>query len=234
MLRQAFGLRSADEIAVIHNAPRSAPAHRPASVATADAEARAAARAALGLNGQGPVVVTVGRLAREKGHDVLIAAAGRLAGEWPGSQVVIAGEGDGRDELQELIGESGLSERVHLVGQVQDVDGLLRAADVFAFPSRREGTPFALLEAMRSSVPVVTTDFGGAEEIVESGENGIVVSQDDPPALADAIRGLLRDPAQARMLAERGREQAGRFSEPEMIRQTLELLTAAADRGARA
>jgi glycosyltransferase involved in cell wall biosynthesis len=123
---------------------------------------------------------------------------------------------------------------VRLAGQVQDVAGLLRAADVFAFPSRREGAPFALLEAMRSSVPVVTTDFGGADEIVDSGENGIVVPQDDPRALAEAIGGLLRDPARAHALAERGRERAAQFSEPEMMRQTLELLSATADRNVRA
>ena len=192
--------------------------------------ARGEARAALGVNGDGPVLVTVGRLAHEKGHDVLIAAASRLAGEWPSAQVLIAGEGEGRDGLQQLIDQAGLSERVRLVGQVQDVDGLLRAADVFAFPSRREGTPFALLEAMSATVPVVAADFGGADEIVDSGENGIVVPRDDPVALAEAINGLLRDPARARALAERGRERAAQFSEPVMIRSTLALLRAVAGR----
>jgi glycosyltransferase involved in cell wall biosynthesis len=230
MLMHAFGLNRSDELTVIHNAPRSVPPDRSARLVDRDPVARGEARAALGLDGDGPVIVTVGRLAHEKGHDVLVASAARLTAEWPGVQVFIAGDGDGRHALQMLIDEAGLSQHVRLVGQVQDVDGLLRAADVFAFPSRREGTPFALLEAMSAGVPVVAADFGGADEIVDSGENGMVVGQDDPVALAAAIGDLLRDPAQAQALAERGRERAAQFSEPHMIRSTLALLRAAAGR----
>jgi glycosyltransferase involved in cell wall biosynthesis len=232
MLKRAFGLRASDEITVIHNAPRAASAdpdaHDPG--VQPGARGRAEARAALGLQSDGPVIVSVGRLAYEKGHDVLVAAAARLAGEWPGLRVLIAGDGEGRDGLQQLIDDAGLSASVRLLGQVQDVDQLLRAADVFAFPSRREGTPFALLEAMRTTVPVVTADFGGADEIVDSGDNGIVVRQDDPVALATAIGDLLRDPERAQALGGRGRERAAQFSEPVMVRSTLALLGAAADR----
>ena len=233
MLRQAFGLRASDEITVIHNAPRAADnGHHPASE-RAPAQ-RAEARAALGLETEGPVIVTVGRLAAEKGHDVLIDAAERLAGDWPGLRVLIAGEGAGHDKLQQRIDEARLGDCVRLLGQVQDVAHLLRAADVFAFPSRREGTPFALLEAMARGVPVVAARFGGADEIVVSGENGLLVAQDDPAGLADAIAGLLRDAAHAQELAERGRERAAQFSEPAMIGSTLAVIGAAAGGEARA
>ena len=177
------------------------------------------------------MIVAVGRLAQEKGHDLLIAAAEQLAVEWPGVRVLIAGDGAGRDALQQMIDETGLTDRIRLLGQVQDVGPLLRAADAFAFPSRREGIPFALLEAMSNTVPAVVANFGGADEIISSGENGLMVGQDDPAALAEAIAGLLRDPTRARMLAERGRERAAQFSEPVMIRSTLALLDATANGG---
>lgn len=229
MLRKAFGLRPSDEITVIHNAPQPAAERPDPGLADAgDAADRAQARAVLGLDRDGPVIVTVGRLAHEKGHDVLVKAAALLVTDWPGLRVLIAGEGAGRESLQRSIDDAGLVERVQLLGQVHDVGELLRAADVFAFPSRREGTPFALLEAMSQGLPVVAARFGGADEIVDSGESGILVRQDDPEALRDAIAGLLRDPGRARSLAEYGRERARRFSEPAMIDATLELIAAAA------
>jgi glycosyltransferase involved in cell wall biosynthesis len=238
MLKRSFGLRASDEITVIHNAPRAAsPGDNGRPAAPLDAGRRAAerdaARAALGCDAEAPVIVTVGRLAAEKGHDVLIDAAQRLASDWPGLRVLIAGDGAGRDALQQRIDVARLGDRVRLLGQVQDVAGLLAAADVFAFPSRREGTPFALLEAMSRGVPVVAARFGGADEIVDAGENGLLVAQDDPVGLAEAIAGLLRDPARARALAERGRERAAQFSEPVMIDATLDVIGAAARREAR-
>jgi glycosyltransferase involved in cell wall biosynthesis len=227
MLRKAFALCPSDEITVIRNAPR--PAER-AGLGIADARRaaeRARARGVLGLDPDGPVIVAVGRLALEKGHDVLVKAAADLVADWPGLRVLIAGEGAGREGLQRSIDDAGLIERVQLLGHVHDVGGLLCAADVFAFPSRREGTPFALLEAMGWGLPVVVARFGGADEIVDSGESGILVQQDDPDALRDAIAALLRDPPRARSLAEHGRERARQFSEPAMVDATLELIGAA-------
>ena len=158
MLKRAFGLRQSEELTVIHNAPRS-PQADPGDSARDDPAVRGDARAALGVNGNGPTIVSVGRLSYEKGHDVLIEAAARLVEDWPDVHVLIAGDGEGRKDLQQLIDDADLSARVRLLGQVQDVDRLLRAADVFAFPSRREGTPFSLLEAMRTTLPVVAADF---------------------------------------------------------------------------
>ena len=232
MLRKAFGLRPSDEITLIRNGPRPA-AERPgrgiADAGRVAERARARAVLGLGLDRDGPVIVTVGRLAPEKGHDVLVKAAAHLVADWPSLRVLIAGEGPGRESLQRSIDDAGLVERVQLLGQVHDVGQVLCAADVFAFPSRREGTPFALLEAMSRGLPVVAARFGGADEIVDSGESGLLVGQDDPEGLKDALAGLLRDPARARSLAEYGRERARQFSEPAMIEATLELIGAAAE-----
>lgn len=230
MLRRAFGLRPADEITVIHNAPRPAIelADQPVAGSRSAAE-REHARVALGLDGE-PVIATVGRLAHEKGHDVLVQAAARLVADWPRLRVLIAGEGTGREPLERMIDDAGLGECVRLLGQLDDVGQLLCAADVFAFPSRREGTPFALLEAMSRGLPVVAARFGGADEIIDSPDSGILVGQDDPQALTDAIGSLLRDPARAQSLSERGRERARQFSEPVMIESTLGLMDAAAGR----
>jgi glycosyltransferase involved in cell wall biosynthesis len=229
MLRQTFGLRPADDITIIHNAPSAGPIGADASPAESGGTPRDDARVALGVDQGAPLVVSVGRLTHEKGHDVLVAAAAHLVKEWPRVQVLIAGEGAGREQLQDLIDQAALGEHVRLIGQIEDVQGLLRAADVFAFPSRREGAPLALLEAMSAGVPVVASDFGGVEEIVQSGETGLVVRREDTRALAEGIAELIRDPERARDLAEGARQRVAAFSEPVMLDSTLSLLAAAAD-----
>jgi glycosyltransferase involved in cell wall biosynthesis len=143
--------------------------------------------------------------------------------------MLIAGSGELRTPLEDAIAAGGLEQHVRLVGQVGDIGSLLCAADVFAFPSRREGTPFAMLEAMSLGLPVVATRFGGADEIIESDVNGVLVPMDDPARLAAALEATLRDPVRAHAIGERARLALGRFSEEEMLTQTLELLARAAN-----
>jgi len=223
MLAQAFELPDRVGIPVIHNAPSGLPGDL---TLTQDE-----ARRQHGLAVDAQVVVCVGRLSHEKGHDTLIAAASRLCGRLPRLRVLIAGSGELRPELERAIVAGGLEEHVRLIGQVERIGSLLRAADVFAFPSRMEGTPFAMLEAMSLGLPVVATRFGGADEIVEPNSSGILVPMDDDEALATAIEAVLEDPDLARSIGQRARSTVERFSENVMVSRTLELLeTAAAGR----
>lgn len=222
MLAQAFEL-DPSPIPVIHNAPR----HR----SNGASSGRMQARLALGLAPEDQVVVSVGRLSQEKGHDVLLAAAGQLAPRLPALRVLIAGSGQAREELQRTITAEGLQRQVRLLGQLDDVATLLSAGDVFAFPSRREGTPFAMLEAMSGGLPVVATRFGGAEEIIEPGANGLLVPIDAPEELALALETVLADPVRARAIGELARRSVTRFSETEMVNHTLNVLQAAARGG---
>lgn len=222
MLADAFSL-DADRIPVIYNAPR----RRTNGASLRSAEARPA----LGLQPEDHVVASVGRLSQEKGHDLLLAAVHELAPRVPRLRVLIAGTGPARAGLEQTVAEQGLERHVRLVGQIDDVDLLLSATDVFAFPSRREGTPFAMLEAMSSGLPVVATRFGGADEIIDSGTNGLLVPLDSAAELAQALAAMLSDPASARAMGARGRATAARFSEEAMITRTLELLDATARGG---
>lgn len=142
----------------------------------------------------GPLVFA-GRLSHEKGVDVLLEALGRV----PGAELVVAGEGDRRPEL-ELQARRVAPGRVRFVGRLPKpaVIALVREASALVLPSRwYENQPMSILEAYSCGVPVVTSDLGGMAELVEHGRTGWVVPPDDPEALAQQLGELLADPQAA-------------------------------------
>jgi glycosyltransferase involved in cell wall biosynthesis len=172
------------------------------------------ARASIGLPWPDPLLVAVGNLYAVKDHANLLRAAATL----PDVHVAIAGRGDQEAPLRRLADELGISPRVHLLGLRQDVDRVLLAADVFVQPSRSEGLPLAVLEAMAAALPVVATNVGGVGEAVVDGETGILVPPGDSPALAAAARAVLAMPDRGAGLGQFGRKRAIRdFSVREMV-----------------
>ena len=151
-----------------------------------------------------PVVGTIGRLIEQKGLDVFIAAAARVAARRLDVIFQIAGEGLLREALQQQIAELGLSERIHLLGSRSDVPDVLAQFSVFVSSSRWEGMPYALLEALAARRPVVATRVLGSEELIQHEVNGLLVSPEDPIGLSEAIERLLADRGLAHTLAEAG------------------------------
>ncbi len=126
-----------------------------------------------------------------------MGALGRAAD--PGLHVVLAGEGPDRDALRARAESLGIADRVHLLGQRSDVAAVLAAGDLFVLSSRSEGMSVAMLEAVTARRPVISTDVGGAWDVLAPREGrpaaGWIVPRDDEPALAAALRevaGLLR------------------------------------------
>ncbi|MEU0741887.1 glycosyltransferase [Streptomyces sp. NPDC006134] len=148
-----------------------------------------------------PLVVCVGRLCRQKGQDVLIAAWDRIAEQVPGARLVLVGDGPDRARLRALAPAS-----VRFAGAVADAAGWYRAADVVVLPSRWEGMALAPLEAMACGTPVVVTDVDGARELLPPAlAPHCLVPSEDPAALAGAVAALLLDPALRASAARRGR-----------------------------
>jgi len=140
-----------------------------------------------------PVVASVGRLYREKGYDVLIRAFAAVAAEFPEWTLAIVGEGPQRGELVDLAHALGVAERLALRGWMPRPEDALADAAIFVKSSRYEGFPNALLEAMGSGLPVISTTCGGSEELVEAGVTGLLVAPDDVAATAAALRALMSD-----------------------------------------
>jgi glycosyltransferase involved in cell wall biosynthesis len=157
-----------------------------------------------GRDWMSPRLFSAGRIVHQKGLDLAMRALGglnELNWEWH-----IAGDGPQMPALQSLAKELGIGDRVHFLGW-QSREELMKCygqANIFLFPSRHEGMPNALLEAMASGLPVVASCISGNEELVVDGETGYLVPSEDVEALQTALKQLLSDPAL--------REQMGRAS----------------------
>jgi len=171
------------------------------------ADRRGELRTQLGARANDVVVLSAGRLAREKGTETLIRAAAAI--DDPHVLVAIAGEGPERQTLSRLAAELGV--RLRLPGEL-DPDSLFDAyvaADVFALLSRRESWGVVVNEAAASSLPLLLTDqVGAARDLLREGENGVLVSAGDVAAAAEGLRRLAADPELRRRFGERSRELA--------------------------
>lgn len=150
----------------------------------------------------GRLVGAIGRIERQKGFDVLIRALSDLED----ASLILVGDGSERPALEALARSVGVADRVVWVGWNEDARSYLTSWDVFVLPSRFEGFPLALLEAMLARSAVVATDVGSVAEAVLDGETGLLVPPDDPNALERAIERLLADAALRRRLGEQGRQ----------------------------
>ena len=159
------------------------------------------------------IVTTVANLRPGKGHDVLLKAAARVVRRVPDVRFHIIGDGARRAELERQAAALRVSAQVRFFGHRQDVPELLRASDVFAFPSLMEASPNAVLEAMAAGLPIAATRAGGIPEVIEHGRTGLLVPPGDERALSAAILRLIERPALASRLAEGARASAAaRFS----------------------
>lgn len=158
---------------------------------------RAAARKRLGIEEGRPVWLNVGRLSAEKGQDQLLHALAESRRDGgSAAQLLIAGEGPGRQRLEALARQLELGpESVRLLGFQNDVRPLYAAADVFVLPSHSEGSPNVLLEAMDAGVPIVATRVGGVPEMVTSEKDALLVNDFDVTGMAKAVVRVLGDRA---------------------------------------
>lgn len=174
---------------------------------------RDSVRSDLGMADETLLVGTVGRLVKPKALHVLIEAAARLLGTIPETRLLIVGEGPLRGELERHASGLGIGKQVFFAGARSDIPAVLAAMDVFVLSSQREGLPVALLEAMAAGKPIVATRVGGIPEAVTDRREALLVSPDDPNALAAGIGELARRPDLAAALGRRAAEKAaGEFS----------------------
>ncbi len=173
---------------------------------------------------QAPRIVFVGRLAESKGLETLIGALPRVLEAFPGAELELIGDGPERAALEARVRDLRLGGSVSFSGFVADVAPRLAQADLMVSPSRIEGLPLAVLEAMAWSLPVVASDIPGHRELIRPGETGTLVPPDDPHALALGTIAALRDPQRSRSLAVQARALVRRdYSAEAMARRHIAL-----------
>jgi glycosyltransferase involved in cell wall biosynthesis len=161
------------------------------------------------------VVGSLGRLDHQKGYDVLLRALPMV----PGVRVEVVGDGPEAASLRQQARTLGVSDRFELAGWLDDPRPKLSHFDAFVLPSRFEGLPLAILEAMLAGLPVVASDVGSVAEAVVDGRTGLLVEPEDPVALAGALRRLTHDSDLRRSLGSAARAAAAeRYTSTVMAR----------------
>ncbi len=163
-----------------------------------------------GNNGRpkGPqVLLSVARLVPDKDHDTLLAAFSRLAGQHPGAELWLVGNGPRRESLEQQARDLGLAGQVKFLPATNDIRKLYHQADIFVLSSVIEALPNVIMEAMAAGLPVVATRGGGLSEAVVPEDTGFLVNPRDITGLTASLARLLDDPEAGRSLGRRGRER---------------------------
>lgn len=178
-----------------------------APFARVDEPAREAARRELALPPDAAVIATVGRLTAIKQHRLFLDTFKLVLGAHPNTVAVIAGDGELRDDLSTYAASIGVADQVRLIGWRRDLPTVYAATDVFLLTSRNEGTPVALIEAMASAVPGVSTDVGGVRDVIGGRDTGRTAPFGDATGLANEIIELLGAPDLRREMGRRARQR---------------------------
>lgn len=162
-------------------------------------------RQELGLDGK-VVIGTFSRLNADKGHTYLFRAFARLQARWPELRLLLVGEGNIRQELEDEVRARGLTNSVLFTGWRRDVMDLMGMVDIVVQPSLHEAFSQVMVEALALQKPLIFSDASGVRDVVRHRWNGMIVPQKDHEALAAAIAELLERPEAARLMGERGCE----------------------------
>lgn len=185
---------------------------------------RRESRAALGLPPEGPVIAGVGRLNPQKNFSLFLEIAAAIAPKFPEVRFLLAGEGPEESMLREKVNALGISDRVVFAGYVPDTRRVYVAADVLLMPSRFEGLPMTLLEAMAMGLPVVASKLDGIAEVIADGEEGFLVESGDAPSFVERIARLLGNSALASRFSSNARAKIeARFSVERMTSAVEEI-----------
>ncbi|MCH2179375.1 MAG: glycosyltransferase [Mariniblastus sp.] len=177
-------------------------------------------REKLGLGDTDFAIITVGRLIETKRHADLLNACAKLKASQLNFQILIAGDGPLQEALHQQATGLGLASRVHFLGTRDDVVALLRASDVFAFPSESEGLPNAVIEAALCKLPIVASDIKPVLEIVDSERSATIVPVRDVSALAAGIQFVSENPRLVeKMSAAAYQEAVAKFDLRQAINQ---------------
>jgi L-malate glycosyltransferase len=185
---------------------------------------RESARIRLGIARDAPCMGNVAAFVPEKGHELLLRAFAKLRAQFPSAVLLLLGEGPELPNLQALSRTLQLDDAAIFLPPDTEMETAFAAMDVFAFPSHEEPLGSALLAAMAHGLPVAAVARGGVPEVVEDGENGLLVKDLDPGAFAAILGRFLSQPAEAARLGKAGRETvSARFSADRMVEETLRL-----------
>jgi glycosyltransferase involved in cell wall biosynthesis len=177
-----------------------------------DAAARQTWRQKFNISETAPVVGIVAALRSEKNHPLFIESAFRTLQQVPDAQFVIAGDGPERPNIEAVIKEKQIESKVHFLGSISDIPGVLSMVDVFGLTSHNEASPVSIMEALSCRRPVVATDVGSIDESVVNGKTGFLVPAGDAEKMSQRWRELLSNQELRDTLGQQGRDHIIKYS----------------------
>ncbi|MBK1989590.1 glycosyltransferase family 4 protein [Sphaerospermopsis aphanizomenoides BCCUSP55] len=184
---------------------------------------RSQVRQELGLSDNHRILLTVARLSSVKGYGDIIPIIDHITQEFPDIKFVWVGKGEQEQYLIQKLQENNLENKVLLLGHRADVHRLLKAADLFIFPSHLEGLPFSIIEAMAHNLPVIASDSSSIPELITDRENGLLFPTGNSPKLLEAIRWAIQHPDAMQEMSQKSLLRVNEFSEERMVKETLDL-----------
>ena len=166
-------------------------------------------------------IVHVGRFAEPKNHEGLLEAFKLFHTKHPDSELWLIGDGEKREEIERYIGQNGLSESVKLLGLQSNVYPYLHEADIFTLPSKYEGIPMTLIEAMGTGLPIVATAVGGVPDMLD--KESAILTDVDVDQIAAGFEAYYEDADLRRRHGEKAREQSVKFSSVDMAKKYSEI-----------
>jgi glycosyltransferase involved in cell wall biosynthesis len=167
-------------------------------------------RKELGVSPDSTMLLSVGELNENKNHQVIIKAIAKMKNNR--IQYAICGRGPLHNQLQELATSLGIEDQVKLLGYRADIPEICKAADIFVFPSKREGLPVSLMEAMASGLPVVCSDIRGNRDLIEDGKGGYIVSSDSHNDYVHALNSIIQNKKLSNSMRNKNRETVEFFN----------------------
>ncbi len=166
----------------------------------------ASLRASLGIPHNAHLLITVAVLRQPKGIQFLLDALPDILNVVPKTYYLIVGDGDYREKLEALATKNNITDHVIFTGARTDIPQLLATADIFVLPTLTEALPTVLAEAMAAEKPIIASNVGGVPEMLDDGQNGLLIPPANPPALTTACLKLLQNPQQAQAMGKTGRQ----------------------------
>jgi glycosyltransferase involved in cell wall biosynthesis len=220
-IKKWYGKKMAEKCTTIYNGIDS-------NLFKPDPVQRMAIRQKHGIANEDILLLTLGRLTLEKGHHLAVEALKQLKSQDMNVKLLIVGDGEHLEILEEMIRKKGLKSHVFFTGQVDNTETIkyYNSADIFLMPTLTvEGLPFVLLEAMSCMKPVIASSIGGNVAVIEDGKNGLLVDPANVAQIADNIRLLVNDQNFAKKISESARKTIlTKFNVDQMVERTLKLM----------
>lgn len=170
----------------------------------------------------GPTLIHVGRFNEQKNHECVLAAFQIILKAYPDATLKLLGDGERMEEIKKLAAAMGIAQRVIFVGSTTDVYPYLQEADVFMLPSKYEGMPMTVIEAMGTGLPIVASNVGGLSDMIDDGRSGFLVDV-DAKATAEAVLKLLQSQSLRESFGREAKADSNQFSAQTMAEEYLKL-----------